>query len=389
MLKKIREELKKLTDAKALRELHVRSERAPGYVTLRGKKLLDFTNWDSLNLNTEPKFISAFQREAEISGVGATAARSSSGTTPAHFAAEKRLSSFFNSESSLLFSSANQAILSLMSALLTEGDCVIVDEGSHGRIVDAALLVHAESINFDTTNPDSLIKACEISRPYKNKIAIISSVSPISGEVADIKKIITVAEKHQIPLLIDESYSLGILGIRGAGVLDGLEIPVNLLGRFGSLAYSLGAYGGFFSGPKSVTDLLVNRSRTFSSEPSLPPAIAAAVEVGMGIVELGHGKRIRLRELTSHFRDSLIEAGYKIQPTSESNIIALKFPKKSIATELAEGLFHKGILAEVIDTRTPSESSTSLRFIINSAHKEREIEDTLAALSDLSKRIKS
>ncbi len=387
MLKKITAEIKKLSEARALKELHVRADRSPGYTTLRGKKLLDFTNWDSLNLNNEPKFISAFQREAEISGVGVAAARTSSGTTPAHFAAEKRLSLFFGTESSLLFSSANQAILSLVSTLLSEGDCVIIDEAIHGRIVDASILVHAESINFDTTNPESLTKAIDSARLYKNKLVVISSVNPVTGEVGDINKLLSITEKSQIPVLIDESYGLGIIGIRGAGALDGLPAPSGLLGRFGSLAYSMCAYGGFFTGSKVVTDLLINRSRTFSSEPSLPAAIAAAIEVGMGIIELGHGKRTRINELTTYFRDSLTEAGFKVCPKSPSNIISLKFAKKNAAAELAEGLFHKGILSELIDTRTPSESSTSLRFIINCAHKEREIEDTMAALTDLSKRV--
>lgn len=388
MLKRIEEELKRLSEAKNLRELHVSSSRSPGAVTIKGKKLVDFTSWDCLNLNSDPKFISAFQREAEISGVGSMASRAASGTTPAHFAVEKRLASFFGAQSALLFSSVNQVALSLISALLAEGDCIIVDENSHGRAVDAATLVHAEVLNFDSDNLDSLGRAIALSKPYKNKLVVIESVNPLTGNAINIKQVIELTEKAQIPWIIDESHALGIVGLRGAGVLDGIETPQNLFGRIGSFSFALGSYGAFFAGTKSVTDYLINRSKTFSSEPALPPALAAAIEVGLGIVELDHGKRTRLKNLTTYFKDSLIAVGYKVAPGAESGIVCLKIAKKSLAQELAEGLFQKGFFVEVIDTRTALDTGASLRFVMNAAHKEKEIDEVLAALSDLSKRIK-
>jgi 7-keto-8-aminopelargonate synthetase-like enzyme len=385
MLKKIKDELNKLSETRGLRELHVRSARSPGSVTIKGKKLIDFTNWDSLNLNYDPRFISSFQREAEVSGVGSMAARGSSGTAPAHFAVERRIASFFGAESALLFSSANQVILSLTSALLGEGDCVIVDDNSHGRVVDAATLVNAEAINFDSSNPDSLARAIEISKPYKNKLVVTESVNPLTGATINIKNVIAVTEKAQIPWVIDESYGLGILGIRGAGALDGIETPKNLLGRFGSLSFTLGAYGAFFAGEKGVCDYLIHRSKTFITEPAMPPALAAAVEVGLGIVELDHGKRVQIKNLTGYFRNALVAAGYKTEPSSDSSIVCVKIGKKSLAQELAEGLFQKGILAEIVEIRTKLDAGAIIRFIVNSAHKEKDIDDTLAALTRIQK----
>ncbi len=387
MLKRIESELIKLGEAKNLRELHVRTARVPGSITIRGKKLIDFTNWDSLNLNADPKFISSFQREAEISGVGSMASRASSGTLPAHFSLERRLADFFGVESALLFSSANQVVLSVVSALLGEGDCVIVDESSHGRVVDAATLVNAETINFDNSNPDSLARAIEQSKPYKNKLIVSESISPLTGDLLNFKVVSELTAKANISWVIDESYGLGVTGLRGAGILDGVEIPKNLLARFGSMAFGLGGYGAFIAGPKSLTDYLVNRSRTFVTEPAMPPALAAAIETALGIIELDHGKRLRLKELALRFRESLNGAGFKVPLLSDSPIVSIKIGKRSTVQELNEGLFQRGILAEVITSGNRLDTGAILRFIINAAHKERELDDTMNALTELHKRV--
>ncbi|MDZ4786392.1 MAG: pyridoxal phosphate-dependent aminotransferase family protein [bacterium] len=387
MLKLIETELKRLTESRTLRELHVRTAQTPGKITIKGKKLTDFTNWDFLNLNHESKFIKAFQKEAEETGVGSMAARASSGTLPTHFSLEKSLAGFLSTESALLFSSSNQVILSLVSSLLGEGDCVIVDERLHGRVLDAAVLVHAETLHFDTSNPDSLARAIKLSQPYKKKLIFCESINPFNGDVLDLKSVIELTNQENIPFIIDESYSLGILGIRGAGILDGANIPLNLLCRFASLSYGLGSYGAFLAGSRSITEYLLNRSRTFTTECSLPPALAAATETGINIVELAAGKRERLNVLSNHIRSLLKLSGFNLETESNTPIILIPFNKRSIAKEIADGLFQKGYFVEVVNPGQLLESGAAIRIILNSAHKEKDLDELFVTFTDLNKRV--
>ena len=387
MLKRIQTELKRLTETKSLREFHVAAGRDPGSIKIRGKKVTDFTNWDSLNLNSDARFVSAFQREAEISGVGSMAPRASSGTSPAHFALEKRLADFLGAETALLFSSANQVVLSLVSSLLGEGDCVIVDEGVHGRVVDAATLVHAETLDFETTDPDSLARALEISKPYKNKLVVCEAVNPITGDALNLQTITEITNRFAVPWVLDESYSLGILGLRGAGLLDGLELPQNLLCRFGSLSFGMGGYAAFFAGPKFLSDYLIYRSRTFTTEPAIPPALAAALETAINIAELEHGKRTRLLELTERAKSALKLSGLSLSGNANAFFVMIPFAKKTNATEIAEGLFQRGFLVDVVTSINVMDQGASIRVIMNAAHKDKDIDDFCAALTELNKRV--
>ncbi len=386
MIKRIQQELQRLAELKSLRELHVRNSHKPGKITFKDKKLIDFTSWDFLNLNSEKKFILAFQKEAHESGVGAMASRSSSGTLPAHFSLEKRISHFLTTESALLFSSSNQVVLSLVSALLGEGDCVIVDEQLHSRVIDAAFLVNAEAIPFDTSNPDTLAKAIKLSQPYKTKLIFCEAVNPITGELLDLKAVTTLTEQDQIPFVLDESYALGTVGLRGAGIMDGLPAPANLLCRYGSLSYGIGAYGAFLAGPKYLTDYLINRSRTFVTECAMPPALSAAIETGLNIIELEHGKRDHLRRLSTKLRNSFRLSGIPINDQGETPIMSINFATKQTAQEVYEALFTRGYLVEVISPGFLLDSGGSLRILINSAHTEKDIDEFFTVFFDIFKR---
>ena len=110
MLEQIKKESELLASNSQLKEFHTRLSRNSSYIEIRGKRALDFTNWDILNLGSNKKIIKAFQSELEQSGLGVSASRLGSGTLLAHVACEKRLAEFFHTQSALLFSSKNQVV---------------------------------------------------------------------------------------------------------------------------------------------------------------------------------------------------------------------------------------------------------------------------------------
>lgn len=388
MLEKLKQELNDLAEYAGLREFHVRSSQKPAKITIKDQALIDFTNWDFLNVNQEQSFRRAFQTEVEAAGVGAMAARCSSGTLPAHVSLEKRIVDFLGVESAILFSSVNQAVLSLISAVLGEGDCVIIDEQLMGPVGDAAYLVNAEVVNFDVANPDTLAKAIETTANYKNKIIFTHSVDPISGELIDLKSIVEVASQKAIPVAIDESYALGVVGLRGAGGTEAFDLKEGILCRYSSLGLGLGSYGAFIAGPKVLVSFIMNRSRTFVLEASMPPALAAAAEAAINIVELEPGKREKIATMASLLRKGLRGLGFSVSEHGNSAVVSFRCESRAEAQEIYTGLFHRGFFVEVLSSGYILDSGAVVRFLLNSAHKEQHINDLIQALSEVTTRIK-
>lgn len=387
MLKELKVELDAIAKAGRLKQFHARVSRVGTKINIRGGDLVDFTSWDFFNLGQNPKVKRALHSEIEQHGIASAASRLSSGTSPAHLSAEARIASFLGLEGAVLFSSHNQAVLSLLSAILSDRDCVIVDDVIQSPVQDAAYLVDAESLHFNSSDPDSLAKVLESAKGYKRKVIYIESVSPTTGVPVDLEAIIESISRSDVELIVDESYALGILGLRGAGVVESTRLPLKKLTIVGSLARGIGVYGGFIAGSSILIQYLINRSKTFQSENVVPSGIAASIEAALNLVELEQAGRETLGKLAADFRRELKRSGVNVDDNVKTPVVCINTDKFVQAFEIFKGLIEKGFLVEALSNGLILNDGGIVRLLLNSSHTESEVTACLAALRDLWKRV--
>ena len=386
MLKELKEELERAVALYGATEFHPRNWRGNGQIEIRGHRLTDFTSWDFFNLHSEPRVKRAVQTEVELNGVGAGASRLSSGTSALHIACELRLAQFVGQEAAVLFSSTNQAVLSLVAALISERDCVIVDDSIQSPVVDASFLVHADVLDFRGDDPDSLLHILDHTKPYRRKFLFLRTVGPLFGQVLNLPVLVEYASKKGVQILLDEGYGIGLLGLRGAGSAEKFNI-IRPLCIYGSLSKALGCYGAFVAAPKVLINYLINRSQIFRSENVLPPCFAAAIEAAIEVIEVQPGTRERLRSLARKLRRGMKEQGLAVDADLDTPIIGVHFETRTTAQEFANALFAKGYLVEVITAGLMRSDQVVVRILVNSSHKETEIDSFLAAINAIRGRI--
>lgn len=377
MIDQLKLELEQIAASGRQKEFHPLLSRENGFIEIKGKKVADFTNWDFLNLNSNRKFMRSAQEEIEKSGVGALSSRLSSGTSYSHLALEKRIAGFLGTQSAVVFSSKNQAVFSLFTALVGEADAVFYDEQMQSPVSDACYLVNAPALSFNSSNLPALETELAKVKQANRKIIVVESVSPGSGKKNDLSALLQIALRQDAHLVVDESYALGAIGLRGAGLCEELGCISQLLCVYGSMGQGLAAYGAFVAGGAIVSNYLIQRSKTFQNEVSLPPALAAAVESGINIIELAHLEREKLRQNTKRLRDGLTEAGFLDAGQSDSMIVSIMVGKFRRAREFADILFQRGFLAEAVSLQTPLTEVGMLRFIVQAAHSPKSIDALL------------
>jgi 8-amino-7-oxononanoate synthase len=78
--------------------------------------------------------------------------------------------------------------------------------------------------------------------------------------------------------MIDEAHGVGVLGARGAGACELLDVEDEVDLRMGTFSKSLASCGGFIAGPADVIDFLRVSSRPFMfTAAAVPVAIGAAL----------------------------------------------------------------------------------------------------------------
>src|SRR5258707_281026 len=112
--------------------------------TIDGKEVINFCANNYLGLSSHPEVIAAAHRAIDSHGFGMSSVRFICGTQDLHKDLEARVSQFFGTEDTILYSSCFDANGGLFETLLGEEDAIISDALNHASIIDGVRLCKAE-----------------------------------------------------------------------------------------------------------------------------------------------------------------------------------------------------------------------------------------------------
>jgi 8-amino-7-oxononanoate synthase len=358
MKKYLENELSKIKNAGLQRSLRV---IAPG--------ILNFSTNNYLSLSEDPRVRSAAAEAAQKYGAGGTSSRLIAGTTDLHAELETALASFKRTEAALVYPSGFQTNIGVISALLGEGDCVIMDKLNHASLWDAAKLSKARVFVYEHRDMDSLDKVLARTKEYKKKLVVTDSLFSMDGDLAQLDDIAALANQYGCWTMTDEAHSTGIFSENG-------KIDIIM----GTLSKALGSQGGFVCGSKDLIEFLVNKSRSFIYTTALAPACAGAALESIKIIREEPGRGKSLLERSAALRAKLKAKGFDTLD-SESQIIPVMTGDVAATLALSDKLLSKGIFVPAIRPPTVPEGKCRLRVSLTYSHTEEDIDKLLTGLS--------
>ena len=196
------------------------------------------------------------------------------GTQDLHKRLENKISSFLQTEDTILYAAAFDANGGLFEPLLTAEDAIISDELNHASIIDGIRLCKAKRYRYKNSDMSDLEEQLKKSMDSRYRIIVTDGVFSMDGTIAKLDKICDLADKYNAIVMVDDSHATGFIGEKGRGthehckVIGKVDIITSTLGK--ALG---GAMGGFTSGKKEVIDMLRQRSRPYLFSNSLAPSI--------------------------------------------------------------------------------------------------------------------
>ncbi len=379
-------ELKDLKEKKLLRKpVCIESSNGPKIV-IDGNTYTDFSSNDYLNLSGHPAVIKAALSALKNKTLGSGASRLLSGTYSSHEQLEKRIASFKKTRAALLFNTGYAANTGIIPALTDSETLIFSDALNHASIIDgirlsrAGLKVYRHS---DMKHLDLLLKKSRGNKKIKKRMIITDTVFSMDGDIAPLKEIVLLCEKYDAVLMIDEAHAAGVLGETGRGGLEYFGIRSDRVIQMGTLSKAMGCYGGFVAGTKEMTNLLINKARSFIFSTSLPPALCEAGIKAIDIIDhRSKGLRKKLWKNRARLFDGLNELGFDTLD-SETPIIPVMAGSADNALKLAKMLYRKKIFVPAIRPPTVAEGKCKLRFSVTAGHSNEDIDHVLEILSGI------
>jgi 8-amino-7-oxononanoate synthase len=350
-----------------------------GFCDIEGRRLLNFTANDYLNLASDPRVIAAAQA-ALAGGVGARASALLGGRSEWHVRLEHKLAQFEGQTAAILFPSGMAANIGTIAALVGKEDVIFSDRLNHASLIDGCRLSRANLRIYQHDRLDELDRELRQATDFRRRWIVTDGVFSMDGDLAPLPELCALAERHAAEILVDEAHATGVFGASGRGVAEQFGVEERIAVRVGTLSKAVGCLGGFVAGPQELIDFLWNAARSQVFSTALPPALCAAAEAAIGIIQSEPERRTRLHALANHLRDELRRQGVEVPANSVGPIIPVVIGEAGPTMALAGRLEEQGFLVGAIRPPTVPRGASRLRISLSTAHTEEQLTALAAAL---------
>jgi len=383
----IQDELKNLTDSGLYNRIRTLSSPQGAWLTVDGKRSLNFCSNNYLGLANHPRLVEAAQKAAAKYGVGPAAVRSIAGTMDLHLELERRLAAFKGVESAITFQSGFNANLGTIPALVGKGDGIFSDELNHASIIDGCRLSGAQIVRYNHCDPEDLDKALHEQRgSFTRNIVITDGVFSMDGDIAPLDKISGVCQKYNVMLMVDDAHGEGVLGRGGRGIVDhfGLHGQVDI--EVGTLSKAFGVVGGVVAGNPVVVEWLRQRGRPFLFSSAMTVPDAAACLAAVDILEESTELVDRLWENARYFKAEMKRLGFDTGK-STTPITPVMLGEAPLAQQFSRELFENGVFAMAIGFPTVPRGKARIRVMISAAHSQDDLDQGLEAFANVGRKL--
>jgi glycine C-acetyltransferase len=388
LVHRIAAELEEIKQAGLFKKERIIESPQGAVIKVGGKDVINLCANNYLGLSSHPKIIEAAKKYIDVRGYGMSSVRFICGTQDIHKELEAKISAFLGTEDTILYAAAFDANGGVFEPLFNEQDAIISDELNHASIIDGVRLCKAQRYRYAHNNMEDLEAKLKESSHLRNRIVVTDGSFSMDGTIAQLDKIVALAEKYDAAVMIDECHSSGFLGKTGRGTHEHCGVVGKIDIITGTLGKALGgASGGFTSGKKEVIEMLRQRSRPYLFSNTLAPSIVGGSIAVLDLLSETTALRDKLEWNTQYFRNEMTKRGFDIKPGVHP-IVPIMLYEATVAQEMAAALLEEGIYVIGFFFPVVAKGKARIRVQLSAAHDKEHLDKAIAAFVKIGKSMK-
>jgi len=383
----IQDEIRTLQDTGLLNRIRTLGSPQGAWLTVDGKKVLNFCSNNYLGLANDPRLVKAATDALNKYGVGPGAVRSIAGTMQIHLDLEKRIAEFKGVDAAIALQSGFSANLAAIPAMVGKEDVLFTDELNHASIIDGCRLSSARIVRYLHADPADLERIIkENAGTYRRALCITDGVFSMDGDIAPLDKIYEITSKYDVMLAVDDAHGEGVIGRNGRGIVDHFDLHGKVDLEIGTFSKAFGVMGGMCAGNQLVVDWIRQRGRPFLFSSAATPADTAACIAAVDILEKSSELVDKLWENARYYKAAMKEIGFDTG-VSTTPITPVMLGEASTAQQFSRELFEESVFAMPLGFPTVPKGKARIRVMISAAHSRQDLDQGLEAFHKIGKKM--
>ncbi|MBZ5664124.1 MAG: glycine C-acetyltransferase [Acidobacteriia bacterium] len=350
------------------------------------RKCINICSNNYLGLSSHPEVIAAAHAGLDSRGYGMSSVRFICGTQDMHRELENRLTQFLGTEDTLLFPSCMDANAGFFEACLNDHDVMIADRLVHASMVDGMRLCKAMQDTYKHSDMGHLEEKLKEHQDKRFRMIITDGVFSMDGDTAKLADIVTLAEKYNAMVFVDDSHATGFMGKTGrgthehCGVFGKIDVITTTLGK--ALG---GASGGCVSGRRELVEMCRQRARPYLFSNAVAPVIVAGALKVLDLISASTDRRDKLEWNARYWRGLLKQAGFDLKE-GDTPIVPVMFYDAKLAQDFARDLFDEGVYAIGFFFPVVPKGQARIRTQLSAAHEQHHLDTAIEAFKKVGKK---
>ena len=271
----------------------MRSPTGPKTKLSNGRTATNLASYNFYNFNSNEQIKEKAVQVLRTYGVGPCGPPQFYGTQDVHMKTETDIAVYLGTEGCIVYAQSFSTISSVIPSFCKRGDVIIADKEVNYAI-RKGLEVSRSNIKWYNHNDmedlervmQSVVKEQAKAKRLTRRFVVTEGLFELTGDAIDLPTLVELKEKYKFRVILDETWSFGVLGRTGRGVTEAQNVdPQQVDMIIGSLSGPLCAGGGFCAGPKDVVEhqRITSSSYTFSA--ALPAMLAVTASETLNLLQ--------------------------------------------------------------------------------------------------------
>lgn len=345
-------------------------------VKVGGRAMINFCSNDYLGLSKHPLARRRAVKYLERYGNGVASSRVVCGTYDFFEMLEKKLAKLLRTESSLVFNTGYQAIVSILPTLADRNSLILSDWLNHGGLNQGAMLSRCQTLRYfhnDTDHLRSLLEQAK-KKTYSRILIVTESVFGTEGDRCEIDKLADLAAEFGAILIVDEAHAIGVFGEKGMGLSSACNVDISII----SFGNAMGSFGSCVACSKKIRNYIINCCPGFIHSNALPPSVAGCIDAALDLIPSMDDERVELRLKAEFLRSSFLELGWGTE-NSTTQIIPVIIGNEKKTLAISNWLEEHGVLAIPVLPPAVQPGKSRICLTLTSLHTWENVERLLDA----------